>query len=33
MIIGTGIIMWRYLAQSPVDSQTHAERVYLFICL
>ena len=25
MIIGTGISLWRYLAQSQVDSQTHAE--------
>ena len=26
MVIGTGISLWRYLAQSQVDSQTHAER-------
>ena len=25
MVIGTGISLWRYLAQSQVDSQTHAE--------
>ena len=33
MVIGTGISLWRYLAQSQVDSQTHAERriIYLFI--
>ena len=32
MVIGTGISLWRYLAQSQVDSQTHAERriIYLF---
>ena len=31
MIIGTGISVWRHLAQRQVDSQTHAERrtVYL----
>ena len=29
MIIGTGISLWRYLAQSQVDSQTHAELIYL----
>ena len=35
MVIGTGISLWRYLAQSQVDSQTHAERriIYLFILL
>ena len=34
MVIGTGISLWRYLAQSQVDSQIHAERhiIYLFIC-
>ena len=35
MIIGTGISLWRYLAQSQVDSQTQpdAERriIYLFM--
>ena len=32
MVIGTGVSLWRYLAQSQVDSQTHAERriIYLF---
>ena len=32
IIIGTGISLWRYLAQSQVNSQTHAERriIYLF---
>ena len=35
MIIGTGISLWRYLAQSQVDSQTHAGRriICLFICV
>ena len=34
MIIGTGISLWRYLAQSQVDSQAHAMRHYdLFIYL
>ena len=33
MVIRTGISLWRYLAQSQVDNQTHAERriIYLFI--
>ena len=31
MIIATGISLWRYLAQSQVDSQTHAERRLIFI--
>ena len=33
MVIGTNISLWRYLAQSQVVSQTHAERrtVYSFI--
>ena len=26
MVMGAGISLWRYLAQSQVDSQTHAER-------
>ena len=30
MIIGTGISLWRYLAQSQVDSQTHAESVFIY---
>ena len=29
MVIGTSISLWRYLAQSQVDSQTHAERRFL----
>ena len=36
MVIGTGISLWRYMAQSQVDSQTHAERliIHLFMkCL
>ena len=31
MVIGTGTSLWRYLAQSQVDSQTHAKRRELFI--
>ena len=31
MVIGTGISLWRCLAQSLVDSQTHAKR--RIICL
>ena len=27
MVIETGISLWRYLAQSQVDNQTHAERI------
>ena len=30
MIIGTGMSLWRYLAQSQADSQTHPERRILF---
>ena len=35
MVIGTGISLWRYLTQSQVDRQTHAERRinYLLIML
>ena len=33
MIIGTAISLWRYLAQSQVDSQTHAERrIIIYLC-
>ena len=31
MVIDTGISLWRYLAQSQVDSQTHAERCIIFL--
>ena len=31
MVIGTGISLWRYLAQSPVDSRTHAERRIIYL--
>ena len=35
MVTGTGISLWRYLAQIQVDSQTHAERrmICLFIIM
>ena len=31
MVIGTSISLWRYLAQSQVDSQTQAERLVIYL--
>ena len=33
MIRGTGMSLWRYLAQSQVDSQTHTERRIIFLLI
>ena len=32
MLIGTGISLWRYLAQNQVNIQTHAKRRIICLC-